>query len=397
MDYESLTRDERAAYYAATSRTHRRRVELVILTLDDEPVRSLSDVLLGGAIHGDVTRTPVEVLECRLVDVDNVLDWTNGQHRRFKLRVIDHRYVPELGWVEATAFTGPIWDFERRGAEVDLVAQGSERLAMGSVRKPFQQPRKSKATDVIRDLLKDAGAVNRVLRIPKLDARLPERVTVGVKRGKDRDPKKDGYQGPRRQVLKVKQSDTYWPEASRIAEAIDRDLYADGAGNFVLRPPQTKPSIRFTESSLLLPPVERRGEAGEQTNVWLVLGAEPKGPKERVRAEVRLPKKHPLSRERLAWHDKPREVTERIENRHVRTVKQARVLGQRRRDKALRELVEYEFEAVPFVPWIRPNALVTIPLSGGRRARVRVKRWTLPLGPGPDPLVVGTNRRSGWR
>lgn len=397
MDYESLTREQRDTYLAATMTTHRRRVELVILTLDDVPVRSLTDSLLGGAVHGDVTRTPAEILECRVLDVEGVLDWTNGQHRGHKLQVLDHRYIPELGWVEATVFTGPIWDFERRGAEVTIVAQGSERLAMGSVRRTFQRPRKARASEVIRDLLREAGAVGSVLRIPRLNARLPERVTVGVRRGKDRNEKKPGHQGPRARVLRVNTSDTYWPEAEKIAEAIDRELFTDGAGRFVLRPPQTKPSVSFTAATLTAPPVERRGDEGEQTNVWLVLGPEPKGPKERVKVEVTLPKRHSLSRESLAWHGKPREVTERVENKHVRTVRQAQTLGQRRRDKALRELVEYEIEAVPFVPWLRPNALVTIPLHGGQVARVRVKRWTLPLGPGPDPLVIGTNRRSGWR
>lgn len=397
MDVDSLTRAQRGDYDAALRATHRRRVELVILTLDDDPVTSLVNPFLGGSIHGDVDRSPVEVLEARVLDRDGVLDWTNGQHRRFKVRVVDSRFVVALNdWVEATVFTGPLWDFERRGEEVTLVAQGSERLAMGSVRSAFTRPRKAKATEVIRDLLRDAGAPASSLRVPRLNVRLPERVTV-VKRGKDRDGDKAGRQGARRRVLRVSRADSPWPRAAKIAEAIDRELFADGSGNFLLRPAQTKPSVSFTSRLLIGPPIERRGKDGEQPNVWMVVGADPKGSRKQIQVEVPLPRRHPLSRQRLAWHDVPREVVERVENEHLKTKKQARLVGERRRDKALRELMEYEVQAFPCVPWLRPNSLVTIPLASGGTARIRVKRWTLPLGPGPDPLVIGANRRSGWR
>jgi hypothetical protein len=128
----------------------------------------------------------------------------------------------------------------------------------------------------------------------------------------------------------------------------------------------------------------------------LVLGANPKGPAEQIKVEVSLPARHPLSAESLAWHGNPRQIIRRIENEHLRTVAKAREVGQRARDRVLRETVEYEVEALPMMAWIRPNSMVSIPTAFGR-VSTRVKRWTIPLGPTADPLTIGANRRSRRR
>lgn len=266
---------------------------------------------------------------------------------------------------------------------------------MGSVRQVYSAPRKSKATRVIRDLLGAAGAEVSDMSIPSLASRLPERVTIGVKRGKDRNPKKDGHQGPRRRIFRATQADTYWGEATQIAEALDRDLYSNGRGRFLLRSPKTRPSLALTAETLLSEPVERRGDDGEPVNTWLVVGADPKGPKKQIEVEVGLPRRHPASAESQAWNGKPRKIIERIENPKLRSVKDARLVGRRRRDRALREPVSYEVEALPVIPWVRPGMLVSAP-SGSGRVAGRVRQWTLPLGPGADPLVFGTNRRRKW-
>lgn len=396
MELRSLTKAQRAFYDAAVSGSHHRQVEVLLLRKNGGLVKSFVNEHLNGAIHGDTTRTPVEVCEVDMYDPDRTLAWSRGEHRKFDLRIVDSRFVPELDeWVDETVFTGPLWDFERQGDVVSLVAQGSERKAMGSVRRVYSAPRKSKATRVIRDLLGEAGAESGDMSIPSLAARIPERVTIGVKRGKDRNKDKAGHQGPKRRVFKATQEDTYWGEASQVAQALDRDLYPDGRGRFLLRSPKTRPSLGLTAETLLSEPVERRGEDGEPVNTWLVVGADPKGPKKRIEVEVGLPKRHPESAESQAWNGKPRKVIERIENPKLRSAKAARDVGVRRREQALREAVTYEMEALPVIPWVRPGMLVTAPSRSGRTAG-RVRQWTLPLGPGADPLVFGANRRRKW-
>ena len=89
-------------------------------------------------------------------------------------------------------------------------------------------------------------------------------------------------------------------------------------------------------------------------------------------------------------------MTEVIENEHLKRKAQAVKLGIRRRDAAMRELVTYEVEALPVIPWIRPGALVAVSLPGGGKAAMRVHQWTLPLGPDASALTLGANRRSKW-
>jgi hypothetical protein len=401
VHYDALSASDKRKYFEGVSQTHHRRVELVILTKNDKPVRSLTNRFLGGGVHGDDTRTPVEVLDTNILDDDYVLDWHHGQHRKFKAQVIDHRYIDSLDdWVEKVIFTGPLWDFERKGPEVSLAAQGSERLAMGTSRRVLYWPRKAKATTVGKALLKAAGAPDRGLKIPRRQARLPESVTVGVPYGKkvdgkDKDKKADHFRT--KQKLKVTREDTFWGKAAPIFRALDLDLFSDFLGRFVAAPPPTKPTAKLTNRHILSPVTEKRGDEGDKPNTWYVLGANPKGPKERVKATVALPKKHPLSAEQQAWHGTPYEVSVTVENRHLRRNADAIRLGVRMRDRAMRELVTYEIEALPVIPWIRPGALVSVPTGNGGRAAARIHQWTLPLGPGADPLTLGANRRAGWR
>lgn len=400
MDYDALSASQKRTFRKQVSQSHRRRVELVILTKDDKVIRSIHGRrILGGSIDGDEDRTPAEVLQMQVFDDDFALDWRQGEHRKFKARVIDSRYVADFDdWVDTIVFTGPLWDFERRGCVVSLVAQGSERLAMGSVRRVFHRPRKAKATSVVRDLLQAAGAPTRGLKIPRLPNRLPRQVTVGVRRGKRRDTngKKKGLGKDTRkktQILKVDREDTYWGEAAAIVHSLNRDLYADGRGRYVMNRPQSKAMARLTNRQILEPVTEKRGDDAEVTNTWVIEGGKPKGAKKAVRVEVAFPKKHDLSAESQAWHNKPREVTEVIENKQIKRHKDAVALGMRERARAMKELVTYEVSVLPIILRVRPGAPVSVPVGNGRRASARARRWTLPLGPGADPVTIGANRR----
>lgn len=406
MQYRSLTAPRKRLADATMRGTHHRRIEVEVYRRSDgQAVGSLAhEEFLGGSVNGDIDRMPVEVLECEVLDEDYSLDWHNGSHRKYRIRVIDSRFVPsgtdpktgawvEMDeWVEDPVFTGPLWDFERTGPVVRLVAEGSEMEAMGSIRHADFWPARSKATHVITELLKRAGANDGDLRIPNLKATLPRSVTVGVRLGKDRNKRKKGYQGPKAQRLKVDREDSYFAAAEPIAEALDRDLYADGRGHFVLQSPKSRPTLRFETSDLLAPVTVRRGEDGEVTNVWIVEGANPKGPKGQVRARVELPKKHKSSAHSNRWNGTDREVIETTENPHLKHKKQAHALAVRKRDRGLRELVEYEATTLPMVTWWRPGSLMSVPVGGGR-ATARITRWTRPLGPGADGLTLGANQR----
>jgi hypothetical protein len=393
MDYDSLDASGRKAYRVAISGSHHRRVYYDLVRVDDTPVRSI-DKPLSGVINGDDDRSPREVLEVDAFDDDHLLDWRLGAHRKFKILVIDARFVPELDdWVERVVFTGQLWDFDREGSVVSLVAQGSERLAMGSVRQVYSKPRKFKGSEVIRDLLTLAGAPKRGLVIPRLSKRLPKSVTVGVRRGPDQNPDKEGKQQRKVQRFRAGKADTYWGASRPVAEALDRDLFSDWLGRFVLATPKSAPSVTVTAKQLVGQVVERRGQDGEVVNTWEVHGRNPKGPKPQVHVTAALPKRHASSAQSLDWHGSPRKVIETIENKQLNKA-EALALARRKRDRGERESVEYEIRLLPMIPWVRPGMLVTAPTDKGKVA-VRASRWSVPLGPGPDPLVIGANRRRG--
>jgi hypothetical protein len=279
---------------------------------------------------------------------------------------------------------------------VSLVVEGPEMEALGSVKRGDSWRAKTPATRVIREMLERAGANARDLRIPRLKAKLPRDVTVGVRVGEDRRPNEEGFQGRRVQKLKINREDSWWGPPSQIADAIDRDLFGDGSGVLVLASRKSRPTHKLETRHLLSPVGEKPLRDGEGPNVWIGLGHDPQGPRERVQDRVELPKKHPSSSHSQRWNSTGRDVIETVENKHWRKKADVTRALKRLRDKAMREQVTYEVEALPVIPWIRPNALVNVPVAGGR-ANARAAQWDLPLGPGAEPLRIGVNRRRGWQ
>ena len=398
MDYHALDKAGRAAYLEAVSSTHWRRVTLRWFRRSDgSPVSSITNKFLSGKISGDETRLPVQVATCELLDENYELDWSHGAHRKYRAQIIDARFVPALNdWVEYESHTGPVWTFNRQGPLVSLTIEGPEMEALGSVRKAETRNAKTLATTAVVDFLKAAGFAASNLRIPRRKAKLPRDVTIGVKAGKDQNDRKAGYQGPRRQVLKVGHDDNYWGEPREIAEALHCDLFGDGSGNIVMAPAKSRPTHRLESRHLLAPVAENPVRGDEGPNVWIGFGHDPKGPKERVHDRVELPKKHPSSPHSQRHNGKDREVIETLENKHWRKKADVTKALKARRDKAMREQTTYEVEFVPVVPWFRPGSLVNVPVAGGR-ASARVSQWDIPLGPGAEPARVGASRRKGFQ
>ncbi len=397
LPYASLTKDGKAATAAACQTTHERRVTLTFYRRrDNKVVTSMTNTLLSGSVKGSTKRTPVTYLECDLFDEGYELDWTNGEHRHFDVKVTDARFVPALNdWVTASVFRGPIWNFSRTDRVVSLVAEDAAKNAQGSVRRAYNKPAKTRAVVVMRDLLMMAGARKADIKIANVKDKLPRDVTVGVRRGERRDTngKAEGKGKDNRKIvqrLKVSRKDTYYDEFEKIAEAVDLDPWVDGDGKFCATRPKQRPSIKVDESLILAPVTEKRADEGEQPNVWLVEGKEYKKRKQ-PHARVELPKSHPASAEKTRWNGTERQVIRTLSNPQVKNNTQAKKLGRRQRDKAIRETVNHEVSCVPFLLGFRPFSLASFPVNGGR-ATGQVPEWTYPLS-GNDPLVLGAIRR----
>lgn len=404
MDYLQLTADERRIYRQTVTGTHHREVELRLLDRDHKFVSSHPGVITGGGIDWDDDRDPAAVLTLTLVDIEGAFDWKRSEHRRYIARVIDSRFIPGIGtdgeWVDSTVFTGPLWDHSREGVAVTLVAHSCEEQAQGSIRSAMQWAAKTRLVTVARQMLAASGAPASRLVIPSsIRAVLPRRLLVGVFKKRRVDP--DGKGPKRRRVRRVRvgsrfvadKGDTYWAEAESVAEAQGRVLYADRRGRYVMQRVPKRTSLNVGPD-VLLSPIRERRPGNSSPNRFEVLGRA--GKHGRVKSKPALfPRRHPLSGQTLAQGGVPRYIIDTYENDKIGTRRQANRVARARRDRALGLLVEYEIEMLPVCPWLDPHMLIQF-TDDHTSVRVRVTRWSFPLGPDASAMTVGFNRREAW-
>jgi hypothetical protein len=393
MQYGHLSHAEKKLYNRTIVGTHRRRVELHILTLDGAVVRSLTPRITTGTITTDTAQTPMQVVTLSFLDPARSLVFepdSSGDapmHRKFMVAVNDMRFIPTLGWIDCHVFTGPIWDFERVGALVSLTAHSIDRLALGSIRRGKMWRRKTRKTTIIRELLQQAGATR--LRIPDLRYTTPVHTHVGVVK-----PTKKGekpHKVRRHTGFEVSSKNTYWDKASGLADSMNRLLFPTPDGAFELRSHPERSIYHFNRA--LLGDVDLRRPGDDGPNTFLVVGAKPKGSKRRVSSGlVGFPAAHPLSADSLAWNGSRYEVLEKTHNPHAKTKVECRKIAIRKRDRAARMVAEVSFDALP-IPWLRPWDLVTAQAGWGVPS-VHINQLTYPLTPDTSPMTVGAKRMS---
>lgn len=393
MRYANLSRAQKRLYNRTIVRTHKRRIEMHVLTLNGRVVRSLTPKILTGTVTTDVESTPMQVLEMSLVDRRRALVFEPdgaGEaplHRRYMLQVNDMRYIPTLGWVDCEVFTGPIWTFNRTGAEVKLTAHSVDRLAMGTIRRAKMWRHKTKKTDIIRGLLQEAGATR--LRIPDLRFTTPVHVHVGVTHP-DRKGEKP-HKVRRRTGFEVTHQNTYWDKASGLGDSMSRLLFPTADGAFDLRSHPERPVYHFNRA--LVSPVALERPTNDGPNTFIVVGGKPKGSKRRVSSgKVGFPAGHPLSASQLAWHGKPYEVLDKTQNPHFKTIAECKKVARRKRDRAARMLTDVSFDALP-IPWLRPWDMVTSAAGWGVPS-VHIRQMTYPLTPDNSPMTIGSVKRA---
>lgn len=370
---DGLTHSEYRAWLRALRSTHERRIVVEVLNLDGDLLSHITPEVLDGQVMVDVTQDPTRILDLTFLDPSRSIQFEPDSpgdaplHRKRMIRVIYCVRVPELErWVDCEVFTGVIWDFDRNGAVVSIVAHGKERQAMGNKWKPVTYRKKEKKTGVIKDLMAECGET-RLGGVPDLSVTLPERLTLT-------------------------RMDPIWPRVKKIAASMDRQIFYDGRGLLIMRRPPSRPVFTFGERDLLSEVQINRDPEGV-FNIFEVVGAKPKGSKKRVRAVEKLPGPHPLSTQSLARNGQPHYLAKREENRQIKTVAEARKRAERMRDDASRVIVEYLFDSLPF-PHLDENDLVRVICAEGT-LQLRMARFSIPLGwEGAPPMTVGYVKRT---
>jgi hypothetical protein len=409
MKYDNLNRSQRAIYNQAITHSHQRRIHVHVETLDSDPVASLTPVILpGGQVAHDVTSdVSTSILTMQFVDATRALNFepdAGGQslHRKFQIRVTDSRGIAELEeWIDQDVHTGPVWDFDRQGGLVSLTAHGADRKARGTVRNPRAWGPKAQKTDIIRELLQAAGLTH-LGGIPDLPATTGHHVTAGFAyvHHKKHHPASHGHKAyVTHSTGRKPRTDYYLELAQKLAESMNRHLYPNTSGRFVLRSHPDQPILHVNRHLLADPEQQRAGV--DAPNTWTGVGDKPKGAKQQVHATAVLPDWHPLSPSSLAQNGKPYVIEERIENPHWKRTAEVRAAVRRHRDRAMRYVVDYEFDMLP-VPWLQEFDMVSVETVGGR-ILVPMKQWTFPLGTGSsdgsqgDPMHVGAVKHPKYR
>lgn len=400
MLYENLTQAQKRIYNQAITETHQRRIHMHVQTLDGNPVASLSPVFVSGQVAIDTTsNVSTRILTCQFLDPTRSLNFepdAGGEnlHRKYQVQINDSRLIAPLEmWVDCYVHTGPIWEFDRQGMVVSLTAHGADRKAKGTVRQPRWWHRKTKKTTIIRELLQAAGAGPADLRIPDLKATTGHRVVIGFRFRHHQKHHKatKGHKAHDTTVTnRVPRTDHYWEKAHHVAGSMNRWLYANGSGVFVLRPFPERPVLHVFRHLLADVQIQRPG--ADTPNVWTVIGAKPKGTKRKVRATVELPPAHPLSPSSLAWNGKRFENEHITKNPHLKRIGECRAVGRRHRDRAARVVVDYELDMLP-VPWLNEHDIIGVPTNGGL-VQIILTQWTLPLSPNAEAMHVGAVKRT---
>lgn len=361
------------------ARTHQRRIHVEVLTLDGDVLTHLTPHILDGRVDVDTTQgpeVPTRILTMMFLDPTRSLHFEPDSpgdapiHRKRMIKIVDARRIPELeDWVECEAFTGVVYYFDRQGALCTLVGHGMERQAMGQKWTPVTYQKHTKKTDALKDLLAEAGEPN-LGGIPDLKPRMPERMTVT-------------------------RMDPILPRALRLSESMDRQLFWPGPGRPVLRRIPSRPVFTFTERHLLSDVKIDRDIEGVH-NTFVAVGAKAKGAKKRPYAVESLPPSNPLSADPergIGRNGKKLRLVKLEENRQIKTKDDARARAKRMREAGSGAQVTYSFDSLP-IPHLDELDLVRVVTDDGA-FRVRMEKWTLPLGwEGAPPMTVGDIRRT---
>lgn len=374
MDKLGLSPSDFAAYRRVfTLPSAVRQIRLDVLDLGTgKHLRSLTPKVIDGSVTGDTTTGDVSrILDTQFWDPGNNLGFDPGDpsaapiHRSRLLRVWDCRLVEELdAWVNCPVFTGPVWDFDRTGSQIDVTAHGMEAQALGQLGQTYHAPAKKKLTDVIRDLLALVGDVN--ANVPDLPHTLPH-------------------------ALDLHDMDQAWLHIKKLAASLNRFPMYDGMGRFHLRPYSRRGVYRFHKT--LASDVTVKRSTDSIINTVIVIGPKPHGPhKTRIRAKAVLT--GPLSPANLGRNGVPLHLIKKVERDHLKSHAQAQAIADRILRDVAQTRTDLSWEAVP-LPFLEERDRLAVVDDAFGTAHIRLRQWTLPLGGSDVGGTTGTNMTVG--
>lgn len=371
MDRLGLNHDDLRAYQQALTFTYERRIHVHVLDLQMNHLRSLTPVVIDGQVTYDVTQDVSRILTLSFLDPNRALAFEPDSPgpalwRNRLIRVFYSVRVATLDrWVDVAVFTGPLRDFNRQGALVNITAHGMERLALGQAWAPKTYKAKTLRTDALKNIMFRVG--DDCHAIPDLAFKLPHDFSVG-------------------------KMDSPWRRAEHLAASMNRYLFYDGHGTLHLRHYNDRPVFTFDNELLTQPSFTRSKEP--LINTVEVVGRKPKGQKRRVRGVATAPGW--MSPASLGRGLSGLRLVEQIQNDHIRSKKEAQDVADRRIKHHEQQRVEIAFDSLP-VPHLEEHDRVRVGSTDVGAVTLRLRQWTIPLGSNDGqgaPMTVGSVRRT---
>lgn len=366
-----LTSSERAAFEAALRTSYERRIEILILDMEQNTLATVTHRLLDGQVVVDADAEVTRSASLTLLDPNHTLNFDTDSPddgALFLDRMIRIHYcvqVPALNrWIEVPVFTGPVTSLSRDGAQLQIEAQGKESLARQAVWNPYTKPKGAIVVDVVKDLMKRRAGENR-FDLPTGTVRLTKAVTL-----------------PRDAIV--------WDEAKKLSGY--RGLWYDGRGWLRMQDSSSSPVFTFKagDGGLVLTRPQISFSTEDVKNVVEVTGAVPKGAKSAVRGVASAPSTHPLNHIRLGRSGVPRYLVEFVQDDTVTTAAEARSRAEKILAPLLLETVQVQFDSMP-VPHLEPHDVVSL-RTDEFSTNFRLKQFTIPLTSG-SPMPVGYYRK----
>jgi hypothetical protein len=382
MDLERSHADRRK-YERALGDTRAFYVTAHLLDADEKEIRSLTapdSRILDGQVnvdwHADVKRS----LSLTLLDPNHRFYLEPNSPRRTALhpglmiRVVRHDYVPALSeYVDCPVFWGPLARFERRGNFVGIEAMGKEVLALAPrvLWRGVNIPKGTNVVDAIETIMRAVG--ERRFDLPKgITKKLPAHLSL------------------------TRHQDA-WPAVKRLARRINRQLFYDGRGRLRLRVLPKHPRFTFyaverpnRPKPVVLDQPQLTYEFGDMRNLIEVLGPEPAGRQEQIRATAKARRKDPLSPWSLSRNGEPAFVVETVENDKLKRDAEAQDLADELLEDHLRIAVDVRFSSLP-IPHLEERDLCVLQMEDDA-VRFRLDTYTIPLVP-QGVMQVGDLRR----
>lgn len=384
MDRLNLTAQQHRHYWSWLNRPHERRVTATARRVrDGKPMGELSQVL-GGNTSCDPARVPGRISEISILDESRSLRLEPGAgipiHRQFELMIDDWRLIPELGWVRSRTHTGPVYDWKRTGDTVNAVAWGRDLYADGDAWKARSWSRKTRKALIIRELLRDSGYTQ--MRVPLKPGTTPQRVTLRENE-KKKTKKWTVAKGASRLEL-----------INKLADSAGWIFYVTADGIPCLIDATSQAHHTLDESWLLEDPQTDYKE--EFFNSWVVIGANPKGPKKKIKESRPLPAWHAQSPKSLRvgqdgpGNGEPWYSTETIENSQIKTSKDAKKLLAKKIKQAMAERTDVSISTFP-IPCLTEATNLKIDTAAESFKMIRPS-WTLSYT--DEAMTIGGVRRT---